>query len=217
MRGAPCVVSVAEHAGWAHLICVAASDLVPVVIERRRVTLIDPGLPKMPYEHESVGMKEAEANALIARVRRSIAARTTLAFERLVTELSPTHAAVALAIRKPPFPELPGTVRAVRKSYSVQCAADGMLYQLAICHAARQLGLEVRLCRRGDEATWAAQSLSVTPSEVEEFVTGRGRPAGPPWTQEHRRAYAAGIAALAPHARERLRLPARAGRPRPPI
>jgi hypothetical protein len=208
MSGAPCVVSVAEHTGWAHVISVAAPDLVPVVIARRRVTLIDQGLPTMPYEHESVGMKEAEANALIARVRRSVAARTTLALQRVVTELSPTYAAVALAIRKPPFPELPGTVRPVRKSYRLQCAADGMLYQLAICHVARQLGLEVQLYRRGDEAAWAAQSLSVTPDEVEEFVTGRGRPVGPPWTQEHRRAYAAGIAALAPHARARLRLPA---------
>ena len=208
MKGVPCVLSVAEHTGWAHLVCVAASDLVPVVIARRRVTLIDPGLPAMPYEHESTGMKEDEANALIARVRRSIAARTTLALQRVVTELSPTYAAVALAIRKPPFPELPRTVAAVWKSYRLQCAADGMLYQLAICDTARQLGLEVELCRRGDETARAAQSLSVTPGEVEEFVAVRGRPAGPPWTQEHRRAYAAGIAALAPHARERLRLPA---------
>jgi hypothetical protein len=130
-----------------------------------------------------------------------------------VTELSPTYTAVALAIRKPPFPELPRTVPAVRQSYRLLCAADGMLYQLAICHAARQLGLEVQLCRRGDETARAAQSLSVTPGEVEEFVTGSGRPAGSPWTQEHRRAYAAGIAALAPHTRERLRLPATTGRP----
>jgi hypothetical protein len=101
----------------------------------------------MPYEHESVGMKEDEANALIARVRRSIAARTTLALQRVVTELSPTYAAVALAIRKPPFPELPGTVPAVWQSYRLQCAADGMLYQLAICRAARQLGLEVQARR----------------------------------------------------------------------
>ena len=214
MKGVPCVVSVADHAGWAHLICVAASGRVPVVIARRRVTLIDPGLPTMPYEHESVGMKEEEADALIARVRRSIAARTTLALQQVVTELSPTYAAVALAIRKPPFSELPGTVRAVRQSYRLQCAADGMLYQLAICRAARQLGLEVRLVRRGDEAAWAAQSLGVTPDAVEEFVTGPGRPAGPPWTQEHRRACAAGIAVLAPHVRQRLRLPSRAGRPR---
>jgi len=213
MRGAPCVVSVAEHTGWAHVVCVASSALVPIVVARRRVTLIDPGLPKMPYEHESVAMTEAEANALIARVRRSIAACTTLALTRLVAELSPAYAVVALAIRKPPFPELPGTVRAVWTSYSLKCAADGMLYQLAICDAARQLGLEVQLCRRGDEAALAVRCLSATPGDVEEFVSGRGRPAGPPWTQEHRRAYAAGIAALAPHAREPLRLAAGAGRP----
>ncbi len=202
MKGAPCVVSVAEHAGWAHVICVAASGLVPVVIARRRVTLVDPGLPKMPYEHESVGMKEDEAHALIARVRRSIAARTTLALQRVVTELSPTYAAVALAIRKPPFPELPATVPAVRQSYRLQCAADGMLYQLAICRAARQLGLDVHLCRRGEETSRAAKQLGVTLREVEEFVSGASRP----WTQQHRRAYAAGIAVLAAHARRRLKI-----------
>ena len=206
MKGAPCVISVAEHAGWAHLICVAASGRVPSVIARRRVTLIDPGLPKLPYEHDSVGMIEDEANALIARVRRSIDDRTTLALERVVTELSPAHRAVALAIRKPPFPELPGSVSAVRQSYKLQCAADGMLYQLAICRAARKRGLEVQLCLRGEETARAAQGLDVTPGEVEEFVTRRGRPAGPPWTQEHRRAYAAGIAALVPYVRRRLEI-----------
>ena len=206
MKGAPCVISVAEHAGWAHLICVAASGRVPSVIARRRVTLIDPGLPKLPYEHDSVGMIEDEADALIARVRRSIDDRTTLALERVVTELSPAHRAVALAIRKPPFPELPGSVSAVRQSYKLQCAADGMLYQLAICRAARKRGLEVQLCLRGEETARAAQGLDVTPGEVEEFVTRRGRPAGPPWTQEHRRAYAAGIAALVPYVRRRLEI-----------
>jgi len=206
MKGVPCVISVAEHAGWAHLICVAASGRAPAVIARRRVTLIDPGLSKLPYEHDSAGMMEDEADALIARVRRSIDDRTTLALERVVTELSPAHRAVALAIRKPPFPELPGSVSAVRQSYKLQCAADGMLYQLAICRAARKRGLEVQLCLRGEETARAAQGLDVTPGEVEEFVTRRGRPAGPPWTQEHRRAYAAGIAALVPYVRRRLEI-----------
>jgi hypothetical protein len=199
---------VAEHTGWAHLVCVAARGNVPAVIERRRVALIDKGLPTLPYEHDTTAMREDEANAVIARVRRSIAARTSDALRRVVIELAPAHTAVALAIREPPFDDLPATVAAVRTSYRLLCAADGMLYQLAICHAARQLGLEVQLCRRGDETARAAHSLSVTPGEVEKFVTGRGRPAGPPWTQEHRRAYAAGIAALAPHARGRLRIPA---------
>ena len=206
MKDAPCVVTVAEHTGWAHLVCVAAPGRVPAVIERRRVTLIDSGLPRQPYEHDSVGMKEDQGNALIAQVRRSIAARTSDALTRVVTELAPSYAVVALAIRKPPFADLPKTVTAVWKSYRLQCAADGMLFQLAICRMARQLGLEVHMHSRGEEISRAAEKLGVTLREVEEFVSGDGRPVGPPWTQEHRRAYAAGIAVLAARAHRRLKL-----------
>ena len=81
-----------------------------------------------------------------------------------------------------------------------------MLYQLAICRAARQLGLDVQIYRRGEEMSWAAEKLGVTEGEIEKFVSRAGRPAGPPWTQEHRRAYAAGIAVLAAHTRGRLEI-----------
>jgi hypothetical protein len=203
MRGMPCVVSAAEHAGWAHMICVAAPGNVPAVIERRRVALIDPDLPTLPYHHESLAMSEHEANALIARVRRSIAARTSVAMRRIVTELAPTYAVVILAIREPPFAGLPKSIAAVRASYRLQCAADGMLYQMALCRAAQQLDLDVHLCRRGEETSRAAEQLDATPGEIDEFITRTGRPVGPPWTREHRRAFAAGIAALAAHVRHR--------------
>jgi hypothetical protein len=206
MKPVPCVVSVAEHTGWAHLVCVATNGNVPAVIARRRVALIDRELPTMPYEHGTAAMREDEADAVIARVRRSIAARTSDALRRVATEMAPAHTVVALAIRKPPFDALPATVAAVRASHRLLCAADGMLYQLAICRAARQLELEVHLCRRGEETARAAQQLGATPAEIEEFVGRIGRPAGPPWTQEHRRAFAAGIAVLAAHARGHLRI-----------
>jgi hypothetical protein len=211
MRGTPCVVSAAEHAGWAHMICVAATGNVPAVIERRRVALIDPGLPTLPYHHESLAMTEDEANVLIARVRRSIAARASVAMQRVATELAPAYAVVTLAIREPPFAELPRSVAVVRASYRLQCAADGMLYQMALCRAARQLDLDVHLCRRGEETSRAAEQLDVTPAEIHEFITRTGRPSGPPWTQEHRRAYAAGIAALAAHVRQPIRIPRLSG------
>jgi hypothetical protein len=206
MKRAPCVVSVADHAGWAHVVCVAVRGQAPAVIERRRVALLDPGLPTLPYHHDTTTMREDKANALIAQVRRSIASRTSDALTRVVTDLTPAYAVVALAIREPPFAELPETVAAVWKSYRLQCAADGIMYQLAICHAGRQLGLDVHLCRRGEETSRAAEQLGVTVREVEEFVSRDGRPAGPPWTQEHRRAYAAGIAVLTAHARSRLEI-----------
>jgi hypothetical protein len=207
MKVAPCVVSAAEHAGWAHFVCVAAPGDVPAVVERRRVTLIGEGLPTMPYHHDSIGMREDEANALIARVQRSITGHTTRALENLVSDLAPKYAVIALAIREPPFPELPRTVTAVWQSYQLQCAADGMMYQLALCRAARDRGLQVQLCRRGEEVARAAAPLGVNLDDMEAFVSNKGRPSGPPWTQEHRRAFAAGIAVLASHTRRRLRIP----------
>jgi hypothetical protein len=195
MTRTPCVISVADHAGWTHLVCVAAPDGVPAVVERRRVPTIDAGLPTMPYHHESLGLPEDEANALIARVRRSIAGCSSRALH--VAHLAPACPVVALAIRESPFAELPDTVAVVRQSYRLQCAADGMMYQLALRGAARDLGLEVDLCRRGEETARAAARLEVHPDEMASFVRGAGRPSGPPWTEEHRRAYAAGIAALA--------------------
>jgi hypothetical protein len=207
MMAAPCVISVAEHAGWAHVVCVAAPGNMPVVIERRRVTLIEGGLPTLPYHHDSIGMREDAANALIARVQRSIAGCTSRELHRVVTDLAPAYAVVALAIREPPFPALPGSVTDVWQSYRLQCAADGVMYQLSLCRAARELGLEVDLCRRGQEAARAAARLGVTTDVIESFVSSTGRPSGPPWTQEHRRAYAAGIATLAAHVGSRVRVP----------
>jgi hypothetical protein len=186
------------------MVCVSAPGNVPAVVERRRVTLIDAGLPTLPYHHESLAMREDEANALIARVRQSIAACTSRALHAAVNDLAPAYSVVALAIREPPFPELPETVATVRQSYQLQCAADGMMYQHALCRAARDLGLDVDLCRRGEETARAAVRLDIHPDDVESFVSSTGRPAGPPWTQEHRRAYAAGIAALAARAPRQL-------------
>jgi len=204
MKLTPCVVSVADHAGWAYVVCVAAPGHVPAVVERRRVTLIDAGLPTLPYHHETLRMRVDEANALIARVRRSIARRTSQAFGEIAADLAPAHRIVALAIREPPFAELPDTVAAVRKSYQLQCAADGMMYQFAVCRAARDLGLDVHQCRRGEENARAAARLGVHLDDIGSFVSATGRPPGPPWTEEHRRAFAAGIAVLAAAAPIRL-------------
>ena len=197
MSETPAVISVADHAGWAHVVAVAAPAGIPLVVERRRIALIGSGLPTLPYHHETLRMREDDAEALIARVRESIATCTLDALRTVLTVLSPQHTVVALAIREPPFPELPETIAAVRRSYQLQCAADGMMYQIALCRAAVDCGLEVDRCRRGEELARAALRLRVRPGDVAAFVGGAGRPPGPPWTEEHRRAFTAGVAALA--------------------
>jgi len=203
MTRPPCVVSVADHAGWAYVVCVAVPENIPAVIERRKVTTIDSGIPAMPYHHESLEMAVDDADALIERVRRSVAACTTRALRETVRDLAAQYQVVALSIREPTFPQLPDTVALVRPSYPLQCAADGMMYQIAWCDAARELGIELHQFRRGDEAATAATRLNVDAKDIESFVSASGRPPGPPWTAEHRRAFAAGIAILAAHRRNR--------------
>jgi len=203
----PCVVSVADHAGCTHVVCVAATDNVPVVVERRKVTTIETGLPTMPYHHEALTMMVDEADALIERVRRSVTERTTRALHEVIRDLAPRYRVVALSIRVATFPQLPDNVALVRQSYPLQCAADGMMYQIAWCDAARALGIAVHQFRRGEEAKMAAARFELGAEEIETFVSASGRPPGPPWTAEHRRAFAAGIAALAAHSGNRkLRL-----------
>src|SRR5262249_43065263 len=124
----PCVLSIADHTGYAHVVCVAAPTRIPVVVDRRRIPLIDPGLPTMPYHHETKRMSEREGNALIARVKRSAEACAKRELTRVVDDLAPRFAAVAIAIREAPFDELPTSVVTVQQSYQLQNAADGVMY-----------------------------------------------------------------------------------------
>ena len=56
------------------------------VVDRRRVELIERGVPSQPYHHETLALGDDEAEQLLGKVRRSIAACTTLAFHRLAAD-----------------------------------------------------------------------------------------------------------------------------------
>lgn len=61
----PVAVGVAEHAGWAHLVSVAAADGMPAVVDRRRVKLIEAGVPTQPYHHETLALPDDESEQLL--------------------------------------------------------------------------------------------------------------------------------------------------------
>ena len=192
----PVVVGVADHNGWAILVTAAAVNGQPTVVDRRRVPLVEKGVPSQPYHHETLALKDADAEQLLGRVERSVAACTTLAFDRLSADLRPRYRVSSIAIRHPPLPRLPATVAEVHRSYYTLCRADGMLYHLAICTAARRRHWKVQLHHRGEELARAAEALHASTDEVERFVNGLRQTLKPPWTAEYRHAFAAAIAAL---------------------
>jgi hypothetical protein len=197
----PIVVGVADHNGWAILVSAAAVNGRPIVVDRRRVKLIEDVVPNQPYHHETLALTGADAEQLLRKVRRSIAACTAAAFDHLSTDLSPRYRVSSIAIRHPPLAHLPATVAEVHQSYHVMCRADGMLYHSALCAAARRRGWHVVFHRRGEELAMAAEALQASPEEVERYVNGLRQTLAPPWTAEHRHAFAAAIGRLKAHSR----------------
>ena len=198
------VLGVADHSGWAICVTVAASHGVAVVVDRRRVELVEPGVPSQPYHHETVGMPRPDAEALVVRVRESVM-RTTLArLSELRDELRPRYTIVAMTLRNPPLAYVPVTVAEAHASYPVMCRADGMMYHDALSTAARRLGIAVERHDRGEEVARAADRLGVSLEELDQFLRTTGESLGSPWRKEHRVAAAAAIEVLANRARVSL-------------
>lgn len=201
----PVVVGVAEHSGWAILVSTAAVNGEPTVVDRRRVPLIEKGLPNLPYEHDTQALADDEAEQLLKTVKRSIAACTAQALERLADDLWPQYRVSSIAIRQPPLPHLPASAKEAHDSYYVLCRADGMLYHAALCKAARQRGWGVAFHRRGEELAQAAEALRASARDVERFIDDQKRTLKAPWSAEHRDAFAAAISGL--RHESKLRLP----------
>jgi hypothetical protein len=194
------VVGIADHGGWAVCVTVVASRGLAVVVDRRRVELIEPGVPSQPYHHDAVGMPIDEAERLVVRVRDCVMRTTLAGLSQLRKELEPPYTIAAMALRNPPLAYVPVTVADAHKSYPVMCRADGMMYHDALCTAARRLNISLEFHDRGTEVERAAYRLDATVEEVERFLQTTGESLGPPWQKEHRHAAAAAMAVLADRA-----------------
>ena len=195
-RACPAVVGIADHSGWAILVTAATVNREPTVVDRRRVALIEKGVPEQPYHHETLSLGAVEAERLVRAVRRSIASCTALAFSRLAEDLWPRYRISTVAIREPTLASLPATVAEAHGSYHTRCRADGMLYHSAICAAARRRDWVVAFHRRGEELAMAAEALRATTQDVERLMHNLRRTLGPPWAADHRHALAAAIGRL---------------------
>ncbi|HEY7189373.1 MAG TPA: hypothetical protein VH436_22605 [Vicinamibacterales bacterium] len=200
-RALTAVLGVADHGGWAVCVTVAANRGVPAIVDRRRIRLIESGVPSQPYHHDTVKMPRADAEKLVARVRESVMRTTLESVKQLRDDLQPPYSIVAMTMRKPTLEYVPVTVAEAHASYSVMCRADGMMYHDALCTAAKRLKIALTLDDRDEEIARAADRLGVSGQDVEHFLQNAGKSLGPPWQKEHRLAAAAAIGVLADRGR----------------
>lgn len=184
-------MGIAGHNGWAVWVCVAMHKGAAEVVDRRRVELIDAGLPNQPYEHETRDMNMAQAEALVRQVRES----ALVCAERAVARVRSDFDVMVIGKREPVLPRMPASVAEVRASHHLMARADAMLYDDALCQAAAALGIAVERFAKGDDRCCAAQVLGMSASNVDTWLAGLRATLGAPWQKDHQDATARAIAA----------------------
>src|SRR5689334_16853941 len=104
-RAVAAAVGVAPHNSWAILVTITLAS-EPRVVDRRRIELLDAGLPAQPHEHEARALPAAAAESLVARVRASAERRARDELDRLRAKLADVRV-TTLTIRDGPTPAIP--------------------------------------------------------------------------------------------------------------
>lgn len=179
-------VGVADHAGWAVLVTVGPDA---VVLDRRRIELVDEGLPVLPHHHEGQKLPVGEAVALVEKVRASAMRCATRALEALAHDVGAPVGAIALRA----CPPLPDTVQACLADYRAQCVADTVMFRHALADAAAARGWTVTWYEAKTVFFEAARALGR--NTIDDLLLGTGKRLGSPWQKDHRTAMAAAVAA----------------------
>jgi hypothetical protein len=177
------IIGVSDHGGWAVLVTVACDG---TLLDRRRVELVDEGLPKLPHHSEGQRLPLDEAVALVERVRVSAKRHAVLALDG-VTMAVPHILGVALRT----CPKLPPTIAERITDYRAQNNADWVMYRKALASAAEARGTPVHWYDAKKVLEVASQALRV--ENLDAYFLEVRKAIGPPWDKDHKLAMAAAV------------------------
>lgn len=176
-------VGTADHLGWA--VAVTASPDHEVV-DRRRIELVEPGLPAAPIHYEGHRLDLAGTGALVAEVRASVVRATSAALDEVATVLPAPVVSISLRTWPPGFPH----DIAVQRRPPYEARADAIMYRHVLAELAHARGWEVHLY---DAKQVIGRAVSLLGERADEVLQGPRARMGPPWTKDHRIALAATI------------------------
>ena len=187
-------VGVAHHLGWA-VVVVVDDDLH--VVDRRRIELVEPGLPVAPVHHEGgvhemhrtgPELDDAQLAALVADVRASVVRSTAAALDSLASDLAAPVASLSVRAWPETFPADVATQR--RPPH--ESRADSVMYLQVLAEQARSRGWTVHAY---DHARVEAEARVLLGDRADDVLVGPRARLGPPWTKDHRTALAATVVA----------------------
>jgi hypothetical protein len=178
-------VGIAHHFGWAVAVTASAGHRV---VDRRRIELIEPGVPAAPIHQESKRLDDAATAELVTRVRASVTRATSASLDALAASLN--QPIVSLSLRAWPL-DFPEEI-AVQRRVPYEARADSVMYRRILAEVAEQNGWAVHFYDAKDVEGQAARILG---ERADEILSGPRLTLGPPWTRDHRMALAATVVA----------------------
>jgi hypothetical protein len=188
----PAAIGIRVHSGWGALVAVTGSLGSEEVIERRKVTIIDPKNPGVtqPYHY----VEEMELRAAERHLNKCATDSRRLALEALGHIARELHgrgfrlagSAILLSSARP-LPDLDE----ILSSHALIHTAEGEFFRHAFRQAFERLEIPVSGIRERELEDSARKAFGKSAAEAQKRINGMGRTLGPPWTQDEK------IAALA--------------------
>jgi hypothetical protein len=178
-------LGIADHFGWAVAITASPDH---VVVDRRRIELIEPGVSAAPIHYESHRLDLAATAALVAKVRASVVRTTSAALDELMLALPEPIVSMSLRALPLDFPE----DLAVQRRAPYEARADAIMYRRVLAELGRARGWAVCFYSAKDVESRAAAKLG---ERADEVLHGPRAALGPPWARDHRMALASTVVA----------------------
>lgn len=187
-------LGIAHHLGWAVVVSAHADHRV---VDRRRIELIEPGLPNAPIHHEGGPHKMHRSGppldddalaALVADVRASAARTTAASLDALAASLPGSIATVSIRAWPVDFP----ADIAVQRRVPYESRADSVMFCQVLAECAGERGWRVHTY---DAKTVEADAVRVLGARARDVLHGPRAALGPPWAKDHRTALAATVLA----------------------
>jgi hypothetical protein len=187
-------LGIAHHLGWAVAVTASADH---AVVDRRRIELIEAGLPPAPIHHvggphdlhgPTQPLDDDALAALVNDVRAAVARAAWTALDALAAALP--EPIVSMSVRSWPA-DFPEDV-AVQRRAPYESRADSIMYCKALAEVGHALGWDVHVY---DAKRVEAEAVRILGARANEVLYGPRATLGPPWSKDHRTALAATIVA----------------------
>ena len=183
------------HSGWAALVVVGRRDGDFVVVDRRRLELVEEEWAKQPY-HAAEDLKPAAARDVVKRgveAAHRIAIREIRAALKRERERENEVTACAVLVGDP-MPDW--SVDEILAVHFRMHKAEGVLFRDALARATEACALKLVAVPEKRLMNEAETALATPLSGLVKMITTIGKSAGPPWGKDQKDAALAGMIAL---------------------